>query len=50
MKKILNKAIENLKPFLESKRMALIGFYGGYEGTFRDILATELQNNLKDEI
>ena len=50
MKKILKKAIENLKPCLESKRMALIGFYGGYEGTFRDILATELQKNLRDEI
>ncbi len=44
--KKLEQAVKKLKRYLENERMALIGFYGGFEGTFRDILATELQNLL----
>ncbi|MDO9577596.1 MAG: hypothetical protein Q7J16_06895 [Candidatus Cloacimonadales bacterium] len=45
---IIKDAINNMGNFLENERMALIGFYGGFEGTFRDVLATELQILLKD--
>ncbi len=50
LKKILKETILNFEKDLKSKRMALIGFYGGYEGTFRDILAAELQKVLEDDL